>query len=212
MNHRGPRISSRSWFFTPAVLLVIGGACLAFCIFTPPLSAQEKAPEQSEPAPENSPAGQLFRWLNFLLIFGGGGYLIAKKAPPYFRSRAAEISREITSATEAKAEAERQLREAETGLTRIDQESAKIRETATKEFAAEEARLREGTQREVEKVEHTANIEIDAASRAALIELRAHAARQAVERAAVLVAQQMTSERREEAFQNFIRNFPRSAN
>jgi hypothetical protein len=61
-------------------------------------------------------------------------------------------------------------------------------------------------------VEHAADVEIDATSRAALIELRALAARQAVERAAVLVAQRMTPERREEIFQNFVRNLPRGVN
>jgi len=42
--------------------------------------------------------------------------------------------------------------------------------------------------------------------------LRRNAARQAVERAAALVAQQMTPERRQAMFQAFIRNLPRGAN
>jgi F0F1-type ATP synthase membrane subunit b/b' len=204
---------SRPWISLATLAIVLAGlCCIASVCFVPPARAQEKAQEQSAPPPEDSPAGVVFRWLNFIVIFGVGGYFLAKKATPLFRARAYEISREITSATEAKAQAEEQLHEAEAGLQKIDEESVAIRETATKEFAAEAARLRAGTAREIEKVEHAADVEIDATSRAALIELRALAARQAVERAAVLVAQRMTPERREEIFQDFIRNLPRGVN
>ena len=197
-----------------ALAFLLGAACLCFAVFASVAFAQgdTKAQQENEPAPDQSPTGQIFRWLNFIIIFGGGGYLIAKKTPPLFRARANEIWREITAATEAKAQAERQLREAEAGLARMDQESAAIRETARQEFAQESERIREGTRREVERIDRAADVEIDASSRAALMALRRNAARQAVERAAALVAQQMTPERRQAMFQAFIRNLPRGAN
>ena len=72
-----------------AMLLVV---CAA-----PVVRAQENATE-----PQDTPAGQVFRWLNFILIFGALGYFIAKKGSPAFRARANVIAGAIETATAAK--------------------------------------------------------------------------------------------------------------
>ncbi len=187
-------------FFAIAALATLLAVCAA-----PVVRAEETATE-----PQDTPAGQVFRWLNFILIFGALGYLIAKKSPPVFRARADVIAGAIESATKAKQEANKQLREAEAGLARLDQDAAAMRTQAEKDFVAEAERLRAASKREVEKIGHMAEVEIDAAARLAQIELRTAAARLAVARAAAMVAEQMNPERREIIFQNFVNNLEKA--
>jgi len=199
-------------------LLTSGLLALALCAFCAShvvRAAQERQPQgeqKTEQAPEDTSAGQIFRWLNFILVFGGLGFLIAKSAPAYFRARADEVSREITEAAAKKAEADARLREAEAGLAQLDQAQAKMRADAQRDFAAEAERIKKAAAADVEKVEHMAGVEIDATIRMSMIELRAATARHAVERAAAMVAEQMTPARRELIFKKFVANLPRGAN
>lgn len=185
-------------------LIFAGLALCAMFVF----AAAARAQESQETQPQDTTAGQIFRWLNFALIFGGLGYAIAKYTPPVFRARAKVIAADIESAREAKAAADRQLREAEAGLARLDQDTAAMRAQADRDFAAEAQRLRESGKQEAEKIAHVAEIEISATSRASQLELRALAARLAVERAAAMVRQGMTPERRATIFENFVQNLP----
>ena len=170
------------------------------------------APPPAEQAPEDSSSGQIFRWLNFILVFGGIGFLIAKSAPAFFRARAAEVAKDITEAAAQKSEAEARLRKAEAGLAQLDQAQAKMRADSQRDFAAEAERIKQATASDIEKVDRTAEVEIEASSRMAAIELRTAAARRAVERAAAMVAEQMTPDRRELIFRKFVTNLPRGAN
>ena len=199
-------------------------AILALCICTlaaPRISSAPQepqpakttgAPPPAEQAPEDSSSGQIFRWLNFILVFGGLGYLIAKSAPAFFRARAAEVAKDITEAAAQKSEAEARLRKAEAGLAQLEQAQAKMRADAQREFAAEAERIKQGTADDIEKVDRVAELEIEASSRMSVMELRAAAAKRAVEGAAALVAQQMTPDRRELIFRKFVANLPRGAN
>lgn len=159
-----------------------------------------------------APIGWVFRWIQFIVVFGGVGYLLAKKAPAYFRRRAETIVASITESTKVKEEAERQLREAEEKLHRLDQELAEMRQAAQREAAAEAERIRQATQDETKKIEGAAQAEIGAAERAARIELKALAARLAVERAEALIRKQMTPQTEAALVQSFTQNLAGSAN
>src|SRR5258707_15677875 len=54
-----------------------------------------------------STAGLIFRWLNFVLVFGGIGYLIAKHGGTVFRANPEDIAASITPTAAAKAETDR---------------------------------------------------------------------------------------------------------
>lgn len=196
--------------FRPAILgfVLLGVFAGAFAA----LPARAVDAEQAQSDPTEMPVGTLFRWLNFIIVFGAAGYFIAKKAPAAFRARAEAIASGISSATAAKAEAESQLRAAEAGLARLDQDSAAMREEAKKEFAAESERLRLAGIKEIERIEHAAEVEVGAARRAARLELRALAARLAADRAAVLVPQQLTANQNAALVQKFVDNLPRGVN
>src|ERR1700752_5290241 len=82
-------------------------------------------------------ATELFKWINFLIVAGLIAWVFLKLTPPFFRKNAETISSAISKSMTAKAEAERQLREAEEKLARLKQEVAELRATAQKESGAE---------------------------------------------------------------------------
>ena len=193
----------RRWFSLAAFACLLSVACVAAPAF---------AAEGGEQNPAEAPIGSLFRWLNFLLVAGAAGYLIAKKAPAFFRGRAEAVSAAINEAAAAKAAADQQLKEATERLGRLDQEVAELRSAAQRESVAEAERLRAVTRNEAEKIARAAKAEIEAAERTARIELKTIAARLAVERAAALIRQQLTADRQASLFRTFLDDLTGSAN
>ena len=170
------------------------------------------AAEGSEPGPGESAASLIFRWINFLIVFGGIGYLIAKHGGAFFRANAKAIATGIHEAAATKAEAEGELRGAQAKEARIDQEIAELREAARRNWAAESERLRTSGLVEVEKIEQAARAELASSERAAQQELREIAASLAVQNAATLVSSRMSGEVRARMFHSFLSELGRGAN
>ena len=105
--------------FASASLLIL------FVLAIPVLAA-----EGADPDPADSPTGLVFRWLNFIIVFGGIGYLIAKHGGAFFRGNAKEIAANIVEATAAKAEADRELQQVEVKIAHLDQDVAEMRAEA----------------------------------------------------------------------------------
>ena len=137
-------------------------------------------------------ANEIFKWINFAVVAGLIAWVFLKLTPPFFRKNAENINSAITKATAAKAEADRQLRDAEEKLARLEQEVAQLQVTALREAAAEAERLRAITQSDMQKVGLAAKAEIEAAERAARLELKAIAANLAVDGAESLLVKQLT--------------------
>jgi len=137
-------------------------------------------------------ANAIFKWINFAIVAGLIAWVFLKLTPPFFRKNAENINAAITKATAAKAEADRQLREAEQKLAGLEQEVAQLRATALREATAEAERLRAITQSDIQKVGLAAKVEIEAAERAARLELKVIAANLAVDGAESLLAKQLT--------------------
>jgi F-type H+-transporting ATPase subunit b len=190
---------------------VLSTACvtlaMVFLIALPVLAA-----EGAEPNPADTNTGVVFRWLNFVLVFGTIGYLLAKNGGGFFRANAKEIASRIHEATAAKAEADRALSEVEAKISRIDQEVGEMRETARKNFAIESERLRVSGLAEIEKINAAAHAELAASERVAQYQLREVAASMAVERAGALLRSKMNDEVRTKLFQTFLGELGRSKN
>ena len=169
------------------------------------------AEEGAEPDPADSPAGLIFRWLNFIIVFGGIAYLIAKYGGSFFRGNAKEIAASIVEATAAKTEADRELRQVEAKVARLDQDVAEMRGEARRNWAAESERLRASGLAEIEKINVAARGELAASERAAQQQVREIAASMAVERAAAVVSARMNAETRARMFQAFLSELGRSA-
>ena len=170
------------------------------------------AAEGAEPDPADSTAGLIFRWLNFLIVFGGMGWLIAKYGGAFFRGNAKEIAASIVEATAAKEEAGRELHAVEAKIEHLDRDVAEMREQAQRNWDAESDRLRTSGAVEIEKINQAARGELAASERAAQEQLREIAASLAVKNAAAVVTSRMNSEMRARIFQTFLADLGRGKN
>jgi F-type H+-transporting ATPase subunit b len=189
-------------------LAFASGALLIFFFTALPVLAAEGA----EPDPAESATGLIFRWLNFLIVFGGIAYLIAKHGGAFFRGNAKEIAASIHEAAAAKAEADRELRAVETKIARLEPDVAEMRQEAQRSWAAESERLRASGAAEIEKIHLAARAELAASERAAQQELREVAAAMAVQNAAAVVISKMNAEVRARMFQTFLTELGRGTN
>jgi F-type H+-transporting ATPase subunit b len=162
------------------------------------------AEEHVSPAVES--ATEIFKWINFAIVAGLLIWVFGKLLPPMFRKKAETISSAITTATSAKAAADTQLRDAETRLANLQKEVAELRSNAEREGTAEVTRLRTATQTDAQKIAAAAKAEIDAAERAARLELKALAANLAVDGAETLLAKQLTPQAQESLISNFVKS------
>jgi F-type H+-transporting ATPase subunit b len=151
-------------------------------------------------------ANEIFKWINFAIVAGLIAWVFLKLTPPFFRKNAETISSAISKATAAKAEAERQLREAEEKLAKLEREVAQLRATAQREMAAETERLTAITQSDREKVKLAAKAEIEAAERAARLELKKIAANLAVDGAESLLTAELTPRVQESLVAAFVKS------
>jgi F-type H+-transporting ATPase subunit b len=189
-------------------LVIASGAFLITFLKTLPVVAAEGA----APDPADSPVGLIFRWLNFLIVFGAIAYLIAKHGGAFFRGNAKEISASIVEATAAKAEADRELHEVEAKIAHLDQDVAEMRAEARRNWAVESERLQASSQAEIAKIAQAAREELAASERAAQHQVREIAASMAVERAAALMSSRMNAEVRSRMFQSFLSELGRGSN
>jgi len=107
--------------------------------------------------------------------------LLKSRLPQAFRERTAEIKKGIQQAQAASADASRRLTEIEARLSKLDSEVAEIRQTAEREEAAEETRIRQSAEHDKQKIVEGAKAEIEAMSRNARRELKGYAASLAVD-------------------------------
>jgi F-type H+-transporting ATPase subunit b len=149
-------------------------------------------------------ATEIFKWINFAIVAGVIVWVFGKKLPPVFRKKAEAISSAIANATNAKAAADAQLRGAENKLTNLQKEVAELRAFAERESAAEVHRLRAATQSDAQKIAAAAKAEIEAAERAARLELKALAANLAVDGAETLLVKQLTPKAQETLISDFV--------
>jgi F-type H+-transporting ATPase subunit b len=176
-------------------------AYLLFSAFFVALSAHaEEGGFASQQSAEN-----LFKWINFALVAGAIVWLCLKKGPGFFGRRADVISADIQKSTEAKKQADLQLRDSETKLQNLEKEVADLRVSAQRESAAEADRIRNLTVTDEQKIAVAGKAEVDAAERAARLELKALAANLAVNGAESLLVKQLTPAAQEALINNFVK-------
>jgi len=150
-------------------------------------------------------ANEIFKWINFAIVAALIAWVFLKLTPPFFRKNAETISSAISKASAAKAEAERQFREAEQKLARLEQEVAHSRATAQREMVTEAERLKAITQTDIEKVKLAAKAEMEAAERAARLELKTIASNLAVDGAESLLTTELTPQVQESLVAAFVK-------
>jgi len=182
-------------------VLVAASAVIAALFLTLTVHAAEEGG-----AAGAGPSEEIFKWINFAIVAGALLWLCLRKAPGFFRGRAEAISSAITKAGSAKAAADAQLREAETKLANLDKEVAELRASAEREAAAEVERIRLATHSDLEKIAAAAKAEVEAAERAAGLELKALAAKLAVDGAEALLVKQLNAQAQAGLISNFVKS------
>jgi F-type H+-transporting ATPase subunit b len=160
-----------------------------------PAEAREEGGEQKHEA--------IYKWINFVILAGGLAYLLRKPLAEFFAKRSASLRKSLEEGRKALETSEAQLRAVEEKLQRFEEEMAAFKTAARREMQAERELLRQATARETEKLLESLRAQMETASRQARFELKLYAAQQAV-----ALAQQMISERLDEASQRrLVRQF-----
>jgi F-type H+-transporting ATPase subunit b len=152
----------------------------------------------------------VFRWLNFALIFGVGGWWLGRKLKVAFRRNAEKISCTIAEAEAERRRAIERLQAAEAKLAAVDREGAEMRDRARRDSAAEAERIRALAREEAARVERAADAEIEAAERSAVNRLRDMAIARTIERARALVTERLTPALDARLFHRFVEALDRA--
>src|SRR5437879_8113525 len=116
---------NRSSFFAVSILFV-----LLFAVV-----GANAAEEGGNAATER--AAEIFKWINFAIVAGVIVWVFGKKLPPVFQEKAEAISSAIANATNARAAADAQLRDAQPKLANLQKEVAELRAFAERESPAQ---------------------------------------------------------------------------
>ncbi len=165
-----------------------------------PAFAQESGGGSEEPS--------LLLWkvLNFFILAGLIGWLIAKHGGPLLASRAKTISEGLAAGTRAKAEADARAAEVQKKLGNLEQEVNALRATAQEDRARETDRIRRETQAEIVRIQYQANVEIESAGKHARLEVQRAAAALAIELAEKKVLARMSPDVQSSLLQSFLKD------
>lgn len=169
------------------------------------------APKAGEPVQHEETEGRivLWKWVNFVILVGGLGYLAAKNLPAYFRSRNEEIQRGIADAAKLKREAEARAAKMEARLGRLKEEVEGIRKAAHDQMSKESDRIRQETAQHLARVQQQGEQEIAALSNHAVRDLKTYAAQLAIDLAEQRVRSRMTPEVQNHLVEGFVADLDR---
>jgi F-type H+-transporting ATPase subunit b len=152
-----------------------------------------------------------WKWANFALLAGGLGYLIAKHAGPYFRSRTEEIQQGIRDAAKVRADAEARAAEIEARVANLAGEVETLRQKSREEISNEGARVQAETAAQIAKVQSRAEAEIASAGKQASLQLRAYSAQLALDLAEKQIRQRLDGQTQSDLTTAFIDDLRREA-
>jgi F-type H+-transporting ATPase subunit b len=182
-----------------AIALALGLALASFVLPQEPAGATETKHESEQGDP-----WIWWKWANFLLLAGGLGYMISKRAPALFQTRSQEIQQAIAEAAQAKKDAEARAAAIELRLQNLETEIDSLRQSARSEMAAEGDRLRRETEHRLRRIQEQSLQEIAQITRAARDELRKYSAQLAIGLAEQRIRSRMTPEVQQNLVDGFI--------
>lgn len=122
----------------------------------------------------------IFEWLNSTILLFAIFYFLFKILPGIFRRRREKLAKDLVEARQLGDEAKRRLAAIEDRLSHLDAEIEAFRKRSEHEAVEEERRMHEALEAERQRIVHSAEQEIDAASAMAQRNLRRYAAELAV--------------------------------
>jgi F-type H+-transporting ATPase subunit b len=194
-------------------ILALAALCCGLAVTGPVLRAQESAAAAHGTAPGEEEHGKTLAWMwaNFILLVGGLGYLVYKNAGPFYAGRSRKIRKDLIEAEDLRKEADQRAAEIERRLASLEGEIAALREESQREAAAETERLAAQTAADAAKIQVHAEQEIEAAGRAARVELKRYAAALAVDLAAQKIRGRMSDDTQDKLVGSFVRKLDKPA-
>jgi F-type H+-transporting ATPase subunit b len=170
-----------------------------FCVL---LTALPAVAEESKSG-ESGGISPIWTWINFIILVGVLGYLIAKNMGPMLVARTQKIQEGLAAGERARTEADARAAVVEAQLNNLGSEIERIRVSAAASREGEAARIARETESELARIEMHARQEIESAGKAARLEVRRYAAKLAIE----LAEQKLRVRMSPDVQANLVRNF-----
>jgi len=142
----------------------------------------------------NYPGLELWKFANLAIFTGLGIYVLRKPISQALASRREAIQQELNKAQSERDQAMARVAEADSLLTRLDDDVRKVQEQAREEVTSERQRIATSTEREIEKLKQQAQREMETADKLARKELRQFLAEKSVQMARESIRVQMRPE------------------
>lgn len=173
--------------------LMLGGCLLGLAgiVRAAALGPEETAAAEHEEKSEGHKHELLFKWINFVILVGGLGYVLRKPLANFFVQRSASIQKSLDEGRKALEASQAQLQAVEDRLRRFEEEMASFRAAALEEMKAEREHLRRMTATEIEKLMDSLRVQMEVATKQARLELKLYGAQQAVEMARQMIGRRL---------------------
>jgi F-type H+-transporting ATPase subunit b len=152
---------------------------------------------------------EAWKWVNFVVLAGGLGYLVGKSAGPLFAARSRKIRQDMLDAEDARQEAEARVAEVDRRLADLEADIAALRLESQREAQSEIVRIQRQTAAEIGKIQAHAQREIAAAAKAARSELKRYAAELALSLAEQKIRACMTPQAEDALVRGFVSDLRR---
>ena len=159
---------------------------LPFSLFFSPVE------EESHASPL---VGYLGKVLNFLVLFGGLGFLLRKPLLSFLERRRQYIDTTIKKVKKERLETEKRYKDSLDRLQKLQEELEEIRKAAEEEGQKRKESILQTAEKESEKIKNFACQEIELFYQTKVRELKAHTAELAAELAKANIKAKMTPER-----------------
>ena len=189
---------------------------MAVCLFAASsFSAQELGASSQQAIAEQGheggghgerPLAPLWKWLNFVVLFGALGWYLRKPLGEFLRTRAKGIEDGLSNAREAKRIALQKSDEIQARLAQLDEEIRQFKTLANQEAEKELTRIMENARQEAQKILDLASREIEGMKKSARLELKAFVAELAVKLAEERLRTSMGPEEDKRIIEMFIKS------
>ena len=142
----------------------------------------------------NYPGLELWKFFNLALFTAAGIYVLRKPINQALLARREAIQQELVNAKQERDKAMANVAEADSLLSRLDQDVHTVQEQAQAEAASEKQRIAASTAHEIEKLKQQAQREMENANKLARKELRQFLAEKSVQMARESIRTQMGPE------------------
>src|SRR6185369_1241198 len=142
----------------------------------------------------NYPGLEVWRFLNLAIFVTLGILFLRSKISAALATRRDAIQKELAAAQNERETALAKLGEADSLLSRLDEDVRAVREQAQEEAKAERQRLAAATDLEIQKLKQQGQREVETAAKVARKELRQYLAQRSIEVARESIQRQMRPE------------------